>query len=41
MLRKRVLGRFSSRLEDNIKMDLKSVEYDYLVWIFLAQDRNQ
>ncbi|KAJ4429997.1 hypothetical protein ANN_22201 [Periplaneta americana] len=38
---KRPLGRLRRRWEDNIKMDLKEVEYDDREWINLAQDRDQ
>ncbi|KAJ4444305.1 hypothetical protein ANN_06097, partial [Periplaneta americana] len=38
---KRPLGRPRRRWEDNIKMDLREVGYDYRDWINLAQDRDQ
>ncbi|KAJ4444240.1 hypothetical protein ANN_06031 [Periplaneta americana] len=38
---KRPLGRPRRRCEDNIKMDLREVGYDYKEWINLAQDRDQ
>ncbi|KAJ4448881.1 hypothetical protein ANN_00272 [Periplaneta americana] len=38
---KRPLGRPRRRWEDNIKMDLREVEYDGRDWINLAQDRDQ
>ncbi|KAJ4450479.1 hypothetical protein ANN_01904 [Periplaneta americana] len=38
---KRPLGRPRHRWEDNIKMDLREVEYDDREWINLAQDRDQ
>ncbi|KAJ4429722.1 hypothetical protein ANN_21926 [Periplaneta americana] len=38
---KRPLGRPRRRWEDNIKMDLREVVYDYRDWINLAQDRDQ
>ncbi|KAJ4428674.1 hypothetical protein ANN_25667 [Periplaneta americana] len=38
---KRSLGRPRRRWEDNIKMDLREVEYDDREWINLAQDRDQ
>ncbi|KAJ4428700.1 hypothetical protein ANN_25693 [Periplaneta americana] len=38
---KRPLGRPRRRWEDNIKMDLREVEYDDRDWINLAQDRDQ
>ncbi|KAJ4434136.1 hypothetical protein ANN_16456, partial [Periplaneta americana] len=37
---KRPLGRPRRRWEDNIKMDLREVEYDDRDWINLAQDRD-
>ncbi|KAJ4437329.1 hypothetical protein ANN_17467 [Periplaneta americana] len=37
---KRPLGRPRRRWEDNIKMDLREVEYDDKNWINLAQDRD-
>ncbi|KAJ4431168.1 hypothetical protein ANN_19765 [Periplaneta americana] len=39
--RKRPLGRPRRRWEDNIKMDMREVEYDDREWINLAQDRDQ
>jgi hypothetical protein len=36
-----VLERPSHRLVDNIKMDIKEIGWDGLVWIFPAQDRGQ
>ncbi|KAJ4431486.1 hypothetical protein ANN_20084 [Periplaneta americana] len=38
---KRPLGRPRRRWEDNIKMNLREVEYDDREWINLAQDRDQ
>ncbi|KAJ4434037.1 hypothetical protein ANN_16356 [Periplaneta americana] len=38
---KRPLGRPRRRWEDNIKMDLREVEYDDRDWINLAQDRDR
>ncbi|KAJ4435904.1 hypothetical protein ANN_18524 [Periplaneta americana] len=38
---KRPLGRSRRRWEDNIKMDLREVEYDDREWINLAQDRDR
>ncbi|KAJ4447853.1 hypothetical protein ANN_09861 [Periplaneta americana] len=38
---KRPLGRPRRRWEDNIKIDLREVEYDDKDWINLAQDRDQ
>ncbi|KAJ4447908.1 hypothetical protein ANN_09917 [Periplaneta americana] len=38
---KRPLGRPRCRWEDNIKMDLREVGYDFRDWINLAQDRDQ
>ncbi|KAJ4443374.1 hypothetical protein ANN_05042 [Periplaneta americana] len=37
----RPLGRSRRRWEDNIKMDLREVEYDGRDWINVAQDRDQ
>jgi hypothetical protein len=39
--RKRQLGRPRRRWEDNIRMDLIEIEWEYLDWIHLAQDRDQ
>jgi hypothetical protein len=38
---KRPLGRPRRRWEDNIKMDLREIEWDGMDWIKLAQDRDQ
>jgi hypothetical protein len=35
------LGRQKRRLVDNIKMDLREMEWDDVVWIEMARDRNQ
>jgi hypothetical protein len=39
--RKRPLGRARRRWVDNIKMDLRNIECDGMVWMDLVQDRNQ
>jgi hypothetical protein len=36
---KRPLGRLRCRWEDNIKMDLREIEWGGMDWIDLAQDR--
>jgi hypothetical protein len=38
---KRPLGRPRRRLVDNIKMDLREIEWDGRDWIKLAQDRDR
>jgi hypothetical protein len=38
---KRLLGRPRRRWVDNIKMDLREIEWDGRDWIELAQDRDQ
>jgi hypothetical protein len=38
---KRALGRPRRRWVDNIKMDLREIEWDGMDWIDLAQDRDQ
>jgi hypothetical protein len=38
---KRPLGKPRRRLEDNIGMDLREIEWEDVDWIHLAQDRNQ
>jgi hypothetical protein len=38
---KRPLGRPRRRWVDNIKIDLRVIEWDGLDWIDLAQDRDQ
>jgi hypothetical protein len=37
----RPLGRPRRRWVDNIKMDLKEIGWDGVVWIHMAQDRDQ
>jgi hypothetical protein len=38
---KRLLGRPRRRWMDNIKMDLREIEWDGMDWIDVAQDRDQ
>jgi hypothetical protein len=38
---KRPLGRPKRRMVDNIKMDLRQIEWGGMDWIDLARDRNQ
>jgi hypothetical protein len=38
---KRPLGRPRSRWVDNIKIDVREIEWDCMDWIDLAQDRDQ
>jgi hypothetical protein len=38
---KRPLGRSRCRWVDNIKMDLREIRWDGMVWIDQAQDRDQ
>jgi hypothetical protein len=38
---RRQLGRPRRRLVDNIKMDLREIEWDGMNWIDLTQDRDQ
>jgi hypothetical protein len=38
---KRPLGRPRCKWEDNIKMDLREIEWGGIDWIYLAQDRDQ
>jgi hypothetical protein len=38
---KRPLGRFRRRWEDNVKMDLQTVECGGMDWINRAQDRDR
>jgi hypothetical protein len=38
---RRPLGIPESRWMDNIKMDLREIEWDDMDWIDLAQDRDQ
>jgi hypothetical protein len=35
------LGRYRRRREDNIKMDIREIEWGAVEWIDLAQDRDQ
>jgi hypothetical protein len=39
--RKRPLGRSRRRWVDNIKIDLREIEWDCMVWIDMAHDRDQ
>jgi hypothetical protein len=39
--RKRPLGRPRCRWQDNIRMDLREIEWGGMDWIDLAQDRDQ
>jgi hypothetical protein len=39
--RKRALGRFRRRLENNIKMGLREIGWDNTDWIHLPQDMNE
>jgi hypothetical protein len=39
--RKRPLGRFRRRCEDNIKMDLREIVWGDMDYIYLALDRDQ
>jgi hypothetical protein len=38
---KRYLGRPRRRWEDNIRLDLRDIGWGRMVWIDLAQDRDQ
>jgi hypothetical protein len=38
---KRPLGRHRCRWEDNIKMDLKEIEWENVDWMHLDRDRNR
>jgi hypothetical protein len=38
---KRPLGKPRHKCEDNIRMDLREVEWEGVDWIYLAQDRDQ
>jgi hypothetical protein len=38
---KEALGRHRRRLEDNIKIELKEIEWNGMDWIHLAEDSNQ
>jgi hypothetical protein len=40
-LGKRLLGRPRRRWVDNIKVDLREIEWDYMHWIEMAQNRDQ
>jgi hypothetical protein len=37
----RPLGRLRHRWEDNIKMDLREIEWGGMDWVYLAKDRDQ
>jgi hypothetical protein len=37
---RRPLGRYRRRRKSNIKMDLREVEWEGMVWIDLAQDKS-
>jgi hypothetical protein len=37
---KRPIGRPKCKWEDNITMDLKVIEWGYVGWIYLAQNRD-
>jgi hypothetical protein len=39
--RKRSLGRPRRRWEDNIRMDIREVEWEGVDWMHLVQDRDQ
>jgi hypothetical protein len=39
--RKRSLGRLTYGLEDNIRMNLREVEWEGVDWMHLSQDRDQ
>jgi hypothetical protein len=39
--RKRPLGRPRHRGEDSMKMDIRKIDWQVVVWIHLAQDRDQ
>jgi hypothetical protein len=39
--RRRPLGRPRHRRVDNIKMDIREIEWDGMDWIDMAQDRDQ
>jgi hypothetical protein len=39
--RKRPLGRPRRRWVDNIKMDLREIEWDGVDWIYMTQDRDK
>jgi hypothetical protein len=38
---KRPVGRSRCSLQGDIKMDLKEIEWDFIDWINLAQDRDE
>jgi hypothetical protein len=38
---KRPIGRPRHRREDNIRMDIREIEWEVVDWIHLAQDRDQ
>jgi hypothetical protein len=38
---KRPLGRRRRRWEDNIRIDLREIRWEVVVWMHLAQDRDQ
>jgi hypothetical protein len=38
---KRTLGRPRPRREDNIKLDLREIEWGGMDWIYLTEDRDQ
>jgi hypothetical protein len=38
---KKPLERPKRRCEDNIKMDLREIGWDFMDWIHLAEDRDQ
>jgi hypothetical protein len=38
---KRPLGKPRSKWEDNIRMDLRKIEWEVVNWIHLVQDRDQ
>jgi hypothetical protein len=37
----RLLGKRKRRREDNIRMDLREIEWEGVAWIHLGQDREQ
>jgi hypothetical protein len=39
--KKRPLGRYRCRWEDNIRIDLREIGWEGVNWIHLAQDRDQ
>jgi hypothetical protein len=38
---KRPLGRPRRRSVDNIKIELRNIQWDGIIWIYLTQDRDQ